>query len=226
MSQDFKITSRRNKITVRYQYVIFPFGTEELLNNLARTNSGYVLAPPPKTPVGRPMGATLDWSGTIGKKGNVLLSFDSISQIIGVDGTQIEECVNVFSEVLDIIKTTMEPEFDNHAIFYESVSNFSIETGNNPLQVIGKIKPEGKTYDVLSKIFQESIATYSLHLFSPDKKIESTDWFDFKIQPVTLKSEKVYDVMVVNRNKDKSNVDKFLSNLEESIRNVFVEIEK
>lgn len=224
MSQDFKVTSRRNKISVRYQFVIFPFGTEELLNSIAKTNLGYVLSPRPKTPI--PMGATLDWSGTIGKKGNVLLSFDSLTQLIGVDGAQIEECGNVFSEVIDIIKTTMEPEIDNNIFFYESVSNYTIETGKSPLEVLGKIKPEGKTYEVISEILQQPVASYSLHLFSPEKKVQSTEWFDFRILPVTLKSEKVYDVTVVRRSKDKSTVDKFLSNLEEFIRKIFAEIEK
>jgi len=224
MSQDFKITSKRNKLSVRYQYIIFPFSTGELLKNLARTNFGYVLAPPPKA-VNPPIGATLDWSGIVAKKGNISLYFDSLSQILGVEGATSDECINVFSEVLDIIKTT-EPEIDNHAFFYELISNYTIETGKSPLQTMGKIKPEGKIYDTISEMFQIPIATYSLHLFSLGEKIESTSWFDFKIQPVTTKSAKVYDVMVVYRDKEKSKVDKFFTNLEENVRKTFVEIEK
>lgn len=225
MIQEFKITSKRNKLTARFGYIIFPFGTGELINSIARTNLGYVLAPPPKLPP-PPLGGSFDWSGVVGKKGNVVIEFDSVSQVIGVDGRDISELINVFSEVLDIVKVSIEPGLENQAIFYELVSNYSVETGENPLERLGKIKPEGGLNEKINNIIQEPVLTYNFHIYGEDKKIQSTEWFDINIQPITLKSTKTFDVMTVYRSKDRSKVEKFVSNYEDYLRKIFDELNK
>lgn len=133
MPQSFKISGKRNKLSARYQYIIFPFSTGEYLSALAKSNRGYVLAPPPKGPQ-PPIGTSIDWAGTIGKKGNILLDFDSLTQLIGVEGSDPVESVNVFSELLEIIKTSVEPKIDDFLNFYELVSSYTVETGENPLE--------------------------------------------------------------------------------------------
>jgi len=223
MSQEFKIITRRNKLSARFKYIIFPFVTGELLNALARTSLGYILAPPPKIPP-TPIGLSLDWSGIIGKKGNVALEFDSISQIIGVEGSDSAESMSVFSEILDIVKASIEPTIDDYANFYELISNYSIETGEKPLERLGKIKPEGKLDEKIKDIIQEPVSAYSFHICSSDKKIQNTDWFDINIRPTTRRSEKTFDVMTVYRSKDKSKVEKFTSNYDDNIRKIFDEL--
>lgn len=225
MTQEFKIISKRNKLSVRYRFVIFPFYTGEFLNALSRTNMGYTLAPPPKTPP-TPVGATLDWSGLVAKKGNVMLEFDSLTQIIGTEGSDTTEPMNVFSEVLDIVKASIEPTMDDYAHFYEFISNYSIDIGTAPLEMLGKIKPEGGLYDRLKDIIQEPVSTYSLHVHSSDKKVESSDWFDMNIQPVTQKWNKTVDVMTIYRNKYKAKVEKFVSNYDDNLKKIFDELIK
>lgn len=223
MSQEFKITTKRNKLTVRYKYIIFPFVTGELQNALAKTKMDYILIPPPKTPP-TPIGASLDWTGIIGKKGNVAIQFDSVTQVIGVEGNEPAESVNVFLEILDIIKASLEPTIDDNAIFYELSAQYSIETGESPLESLGKIKPEGKLHENIEKIIQEPVSNYDFHIYASDKKIQSTDWLDIQIQPATRGSEKTFIVLVVYRNKDKSKVEKFVSNHEDYLRKIFNEL--
>lgn len=225
MTQEFRIISKRNKLSVRYRFVLFPFYTGELLNALSRSNMGYTLAPPPKTPP-TPVGATLDWSGLVAKKGNVMLEFDSISQVIATEGNDTTESMNVFSEVLDIVKASIEPTMDDYAHFYELISNYSIDIGKEPLEMLGKLNPEGGLYDKLKDILQEPVSTYSLHIYSSDKKVESPDWFDMNIQPVTRKWNKSVDVMTVCRNKDKAKVEKFVSNYDDNLKKIFDELIK
>jgi len=225
MSQEFKITAKRNKLSVRFEYIIFPFVTGELLNALARTNLGFVLAPPPKTLL-TPMGASLDWSGVVGKKGNIGVEFDSLTQIIGVEGSDTTELTNVFSEVLDIVKASLESTIDDYALFYELISNYSIETDESPLERLGKIKPEGNLHEKIKDIIQEPVSTYNFHICSSDKKIQSTEWSDIRIQPATRRSERTFDVMTVYRSKDKSKVEKFTSNYDDNLRKIFDELNK
>lgn len=224
MSQEFKITSKRNKLTVRYHYIIFPFVTGELLKALAITNLGYVLAPPPRAPP-TPLGASLDWSGIIGKKGNVSLEFDSVSQIIAVEGSDPTESMNVFSEVLDVVKASISSTLDDNADFYELISNFAIETGESPLEILAKTSQEGLN-EKITNIIQEPVSTFSFHVCTSNKKIESTDWFDINIRPASRRSNKTFDVMTIYRNKDKAKVEKFVSNYDDYIRKIFDELNK
>ncbi len=219
MSHNFKITLKRNKLTARHQYIIFPFTTGEYLSALSKTNLDYVLSPPPKTPLA-PIGSVLDWSGTVGKKGNVSLVFDSLVQNIGVDGSDPIESLNVFSEILDIIKTSLEPKNDKFVNFYELISNYSVETGQSPLEKLAEINPEGGLYDKIQGIIQEPVSSYSLHVCSSGKKIESTDWFDIKIQPKPRNAEKTFDIMAIYRSKEKSKVDSFVTNIEEYFQKI------
>jgi len=225
LPQDFKIISRRNRISARYQYVIFPFFTGELLETLTKTNMDYVVSPPPKTPP-VPLGQSLDWSGRVAKKGNVFLDFDSISQLIGVEGKEPIESVNVFSEVLDVVKASLEPKLDDHAHYYELISSYSIETGENPLEILGKINPQGELHEKVKEIIKEPVSTYGFHICTSTKKVEDADWFDIHIQPTTRRWNKTFDVMTIYRSKDKSKVDKFTNNYDDYIRKIFDELNK
>jgi len=222
--QEFKITAKRNKLSVRYGYIIFPFFTGELLETLTKTKMDYVVSPPPKTPP-VPMGQSIDWSGRVAKKGNVFLDFDSISQLIGVEGNEPIESVNVFFEVLDIVKASLEPKLDDHAQFYELISSYSIETGESPLERLGKINQSGLCEKV-KEIIKEPVSTYGFHICTSTKKIEDADWFDIHIQPTTRRWNTTFDVMTVYRSKDKSKVDKFTKNYDDYIRKIFDELNK
>lgn len=223
MSQDFKITLKRTKLSARYRYIIFPFTSGEFQNALARTNLDYIIAPPPQVPP-PPLGAILDWAGSVAKKGNIMLEFDSLPQIIRTQGSDPIETVNVFSEVLDIVITSLEPTIDEYAHFYEFISNYSIEIGKNPLEILGKIKPEGGLNEKIKDIIQEPVSAFSFHVCSPSEKIENSNWFDLNIRPTTRRSDKTFDVVTVYRNKDKSKVEKFVSNYDDNIRRVFNEL--
>ena len=225
MPQEFKIITKRNRLTVRFNYVIFPIVTGEIQNALAETSTGYALIPPPKTSP-TPVGTSLDWNGPIARKENVIIDFDSLTQVIGVDGKDATESLNVFSEVLDIIKASIDSTIDDHAHFYELISNYSIETGEDPLERLEKIKLGGELYGKIKEIIQEPVSTYNFHICSPEKRIQSTDWFDINIRPATRRSTKAFDVMTVYRSKDKSKVDKFTNNYDDYIRKIFDELNK
>lgn len=214
----FKIKSKRYRLSARFQFVIFPFTTGELLNALARVNLGYTLAPPPKTPV--PVGTNLDWSGVIAKKNNVLVDIDSVSQMIGVDSQNPVDAVTIFSEILDIIRVSLVPDLDEHQFFYELISNHVVEIDQNPLELMRK-HGNSDIIDSVSEILEESFSNYSVHLSSVGNTVNSTTWYDLKIQPTTLQSNKSFDVMTVYRKPTKESIDKFAQNIDQKLHSIF-----
>ncbi len=225
MSQEFKITAKRNKLSVRYRYIKFPFAAGEFLDTLAKADMGYTVAPPPNAPP-PPMGQVLDWSGMIASKGDVSIELDSFMQIMGCRADDITQLTNVFFEVIDILETSLVPNLKEYANFYEFISNYGIETGEAPLERLGRIIPEGKIYEKMKEILQEPILAYNFHIRSADKKIESTDWFNMNIQPTSRNSDRIFDVQTIYRDKDKLKVEKFASNYEDNLRKIFDELNK
>lgn len=224
MTKNLKIISKRNKFTARFNYIIFPFTSAELMLNLNQMNLGYQLLPPPKTP-NIPIGIKADWNGPIAKKGTAIIDIDSLVQVLGSESPSPEEASDVYSEVEEIIENTLAKNFDSHIRFCELVSTYTIQVKNSPLSTIRKIKPENDLYGKISKIVDEDVVSFAIH-FSSTTEIEDDHWFDLKIQPVITKSDSTFDVMVVYRDKNKTKVDKFARNVEDIIQKTFNELEK
>ncbi len=224
MNENLKIISKRNKLTARYNYIIFPFTSAELMLNLNQMNLGYQLLPPPRSP-NMPIGTKADWNGPIAKKGNAVIDIDSLPQVLGVESPSPEEASDIFDEVQEIIKNTLVKDLDSHTRFYELVSNYSIQLKNSPITTIRKIKPENDLYGRIGTILGEEIASFGMH-FSSTTEIESTHWFDLKIQPLVTKMDSVLEFMIVYRDNDKTKIDKFAKNIEDYISKTLIELEK
>jgi len=91
---------------------------------------------------------------------------------------------------------------------------------------LGKIRPENNLNEKIKDIIQEPVSMYDFHIYGSDYKIQSSDWFDINIRPTTKKSEKVFDIMTVYRSKDKSKIDKFVSNYDDTLRKIFDELNR
>lgn len=221
MSQKiFKITSKQYRYSVRFRHIIFPFTSSELLSALARTSSGYTLAPPPRVNI--PVGTSIDASGIIAKKGNSIINFDSVLQVLAVEGQDPVEIITVFSEIIDIIKTVLVPELEKNTVFYELIANHTVEIGQSSMKVLGKQRLEGTFNEFVSKTLGEEVSNYSIHISSsPTGKIDDPNWFDMQIQPFNRRPDVAFDVMTVYRKSERSMVDKFGKTLEENLRKIF-----
>lgn len=216
-TEQLKIFPEDIRLSVRYNYILFPFYTMDLLSSLARTQSGYTLAQPPKSPK-PPVGAKLDWAGPIARKDNVIIDFDGLPQIMGAEGKSPNDVVRIFSEVENTLYALGLKE--ENIRFYEAVANYSVETSKNSYEVMSKIKPQGDLFEKLERIFNEQIFSYAIHFRNKGDTVERHDWFDMRIQPSGGKSS-VFDIVTVFRNKEKSKVTSFLSNIEKSMEQIF-----
>jgi len=223
LAENLKIISKRNRVTARFNYILFPFTSGELMLSINQMNLGFQLLPPPKS-LNIPIGVKADWNGPIAKKGNVVIDIDSLPQVLGTDSPSPEDAFSVYLEVEEIVKNTLAKDIDSHTRFYEMISNYTFQTENSPIASIRKIRPENNLYDKIGKIVDEDIVSFAMHV-SSSTEIEDSHWFDFKIQPVSSRSHTTFDVMAVYRDTDKTKVDKYSRNVENYIHKIFSEIE-
>ena len=216
----FNIVCDGIRLTSKYNYFIFPFGSSELLSELAKLKVGYTLGAPPRA--GKvPIGAKLDWNGPVAKKNNVTIEFDSLVQVIGAEGKIPHDITSVFAEIIEIAKSNLGLNLEENTRFFEVNFNYSVETGKNPLTVLSKIKPEGELFDSLKEILHANVSTYALHFCNKNETVETADWFDIRIQPIAPRSTSLFDVLGIYRNKDLSKIVKFTNDIESSITKIF-----
>lgn len=220
-----KLIPITNRFSIKYDYILFPLSSGDLIDSLVRSNRGYILLPPPRMPR-PPIGARLDAAGTLARKGNAVIDFDSAPQILGVESPIPREAIEVLTETEELLKLNTNFTAEDHYRFYECISNYSAQTGKNPLNIFNKIKPEGELFSSIKNIINEPIATFGLHMCMPSETIEQNNWFDIKIQPDVNKSSTMYDILMIYRNKDRTKVANFLANAEKYIAEIITALEQ
>ncbi len=222
-SNDKMLIPTSNRFAVKRNYILYPIDSVDLMNALARSNLGYVIAQTPRVKV--PIGAKFDAVGLIARKGGTGVDFDYVSQIIGVEGLDPREVVATMAEVENIIQNELRINVEENVRFYEASSNYQVETGKNPLKILAQIKPPKEFYDSIGKILGISITTEAIHIAAISDTIESSEWFDMYIRPLPNRSSTVYDVTTIFRRPTREPVAEFLSAIEVTTTKLFDIIE-
>jgi len=209
---EIKLIPISNRIAVKRNYILYPIDSIELINALARSNTGYMVAPRRgPTP---PLGSRLDAVGPIARKGETTIDFDYVSQIIGVNGSNPREVTATLAEVESIIRDDLKINIDENIRFYESSSNYQVNTGKNPLKELAKITAPKDLYSSLSDILGMPIAAQALHISQKSETIENPEWFDMDIKPLPHRATYLYDVTTIFRRLTRSPVVEFLISIE------------
>ena len=219
------LTPLVNRFAAKRNYILYPIESIDVMGVLAKSNTGYLVSPPPRGPR-PPVGTRFDAVGIIARKGNCTIDFDSVTQIIGVEGPDPREVIATLFDVESIIQRDLKLNIEENIRFYEIMSNYQVETGNNPLKVLGNIRQPKEMYDSISGILNEEITNQSIHISSRSDTIETPNWFDISIRPLPNRSSKTYDVMIIFRRSKKGEVAEFLKSIENKISNIIATIEK
>jgi hypothetical protein len=81
---------------------------------------------------------------------------------------------------------------------------------NNPLHVFAQENNKSKKLKELNQIFGKNVSPFGLRLFPSNQIIDSTDWFEYSIQPFIYVPESLYQIRIVYRNKNFKQSDFFL----------------
>jgi hypothetical protein len=212
------------RFAVKRNYILYPIESIELMTALARSNTGYLVMPPRGVPKA-PIGARLDAVGIIARKGTTSVDYDHTTQVIGIEGPVPQEVVSIMSEIESIVQRDLKVDISKNVRFYEIMANFHMDTGNNPLKILGKFNQPKEVYDSISEIINERITNEGIHISSVSDTIETPEWFDMNIIPLPNKSSTTYDITVIFRRKEREAVSVFLTSIESIIQKIISTIE-
>jgi hypothetical protein len=213
---------QETRITIKLNFVLFPIETQDIMLFLGYY--GFLRTKLPPKP-NLPVDTKLEMIGLIASKDDVSIELNPDTQTLSARGPIFYNVSKIFQEVIAIIEKHIYYDFEKNSFYIESISSNRIKTGNSPLSNIQKL---GKLsiYNKFSKIIGQPAAPFSVHICSPEKTVNSKNWYDITIRPVPHQSESTYDIVTVFRNYEKSKVLKFVDNLEYICKNLIHIIEE
>jgi len=217
--KNFKNLSIR--FSIRINYVLFPFEILELIDILRK--SGYTPTPlPPAIPP--PRGMRLGMTGTIARKGDVIIDINDERGILTVTAPSSTLAVDEFNEILQLIRINLNVDLDEMASFYELIGHVEADTDQRAIENIGLLVKGNKKVEEFASILGNDISLFTLRLAPTGQVPNQTEWFDITIEPSVVKPS-TYNIQAVYRSHDKSKVQKFTEDFISKISKIIDVIE-
>jgi hypothetical protein len=109
--------------------------------------------------------------------------------------------------------------------FHETILSATAEGSKNPLETFAFDSNRYGISTKLYKMFGGEVSPFGLRLSPSKKTVDSTDWFEFRIEPYIFRPDKTYGIVYHYRSKDLKKLIEANSKLEEKIKNVILELE-
>lgn len=217
--KNFKNTSIR--FSIRFNYVLFPFDTVELISILMKSGYAPTAPPPPAAP---PRGIRFTITGTIARKGEILIDINDDRGILSATSPSPALSINGLNEVLQLIRTNLNVDLEKQASFYELIGHTALETDRHPFEKIGNIIKGNKIIEKLGEVLGEDVSLFTLKLAPRGHVPNQTEWFDLTIEPDIIKTS-TYNISAVFRSHEKSEVQKFTEEFMPNVSKLIVVIE-
>ena len=211
---------QRFRISLVLKSFYFPLTSSEVFDSL-KAREFEIGRPPAPFPTGPRAYVT----GTLARKRNVLLDIDNNRNLIGVQGESIEDTLQTFSDVVDLIREDFFVNMDEELDYVELIAHYLIKSDSNPFEVIQN-STELKFKGEIQKILDSEISEYRFSIVPKGILPSNRKWFEISISPKLTMPTKSYWVEVIFRDKTFSPVTTFSSNLNSTISNLINTLER
>lgn len=206
------IRYRRVSLSVGYTSILFPFDAGEFITALPE--QGFVLS---EALSPAPIGARLDISGPIGRKGDATLRLNTERNFIAVDGPDPSTVVSEFDSLESFLGDRMQ--FDSQAMsnYYELLADLTVTAERSPLKSIAERFSDLSILEEMSKILSSPTTVFGIRLVPRDGEPTGVEWYDIRLEPRVQQAHNYYLASVVYRSGDRTKVTKFAVELEQKV---------
>ena len=206
------VLTREAKYLVRLKYVLFPIDFRDIRKALTR--NAYELVPIRGPIPGRP--TRISWEGSVARKGETVVSYNTLLGLIGVTHKTIEEAKKGFEELAGITEKELGINLHSNVWYYEVGTHFNIETETPPVHRMAKITAGNPYFSKFAKVLGRDVSMFSVRLTPSNVIPNQEDYFEITIEQDILLAN-AYHIGVLFRNKKRSEIEKFSTNLEKNI---------
>ena len=193
------------RLIVRLMHVIMPFQLQGVRN--VATQLGYV----PLLPEGQRAGLGLEViSGRIARREDLDIEYSEEKQVLGVIGVNPEKASDAFSQLMVFIEKELGSN-NLKPFFYETTISSLVEGAMSPLETFASPSNGLKKAADLDKIFKQNVSPFGLRFAPSNGLVDATDWFEYRIEPFVPKPDKLYNIILIYRNKRLDQVKKSIN---------------
>lgn len=214
-----ELNLQRFRISLVLNSFFFPLTSREVFDSL-KAREFEIGRPPAPFPTG-PRSYV---SGTLARKHNVLIYIESDRNLVGAEGDSIENTIETFSEVMDMLTEDFFVNLDEELSYVELIAHYFIKSDGNPFEVI-KTSVESKFKDKFQEILKTSTSNYRLSIIPKEVLPTSRNWFEITVTPKLTMPTKAYWVEIVFRDENPNTVTAFARNLNSTISSIINTIE-
>jgi len=214
-----ELQPQKLRIRLVLKSFFFPLTSPEVFDSFKAR--GFDVGSPPAP---YPTGLRSYISGLVARKRNVLIEIDHNRKLVAVNGKSIEETLQTFSDMTDLITEDFYVNWDEELDFVELIAHYLIKSERNPFQVI-QDSTELTVGNKLQEILGSDISQSRLSLVQKGSSPSSRSWFEINISPKLTMPTKAYWVEVIFRDENDTAVTNFASNINSTITNIINAIE-
>lgn len=221
MSEENKLKTYVMRFSVRYNCIISPLDLNNLGEELVK--NGYKLTIPikvPPSPITRISG-----QGEIASKEGSIIDVNTDRVIVGVSSSNPVTAINIFQEILEILRLPNIIGIDKIPAFYEIQGRFEFFRIKNPRETLINMRNKMPIFDNIDKILGATTSLYNLRLCSADRPVDSPDFYEIVLEPNMGHPEESFDICVVYRNSNLEVIKQFFNEMPNNIINLVDEIE-
>jgi len=215
-----ELNLQKFRISLVLDSFFFPLTSIEVFDSLK--SRGFELGRPPAPLL---TGLRVYVAGVIARKNNVLIDVDSSRKLVGAEGGVIEQTLQVFSEVLSIIREDFFVDLDKETDYVELITHYLVKSDKNPIEMVQNAS-ELRFKDKFKQVLGMEVSDYHFSIVPRGVSPSSRNWFEINISPKLTMPNKAYWVEVIFRNVKCDMVTSFASNLYSTISTIINTIEE
>ena len=216
-----KAVSQSLALSVKYASVLPPFDTGQFLRAVAE--AGFFL-PEPIGPV--LPGQRLETRGTVARKAEISIRFDSERQILGVNAPDVDTLIKEMTSTESLLKSEFDFDSPSWAHYYEFLASLTVRAKSNPLKSWYTHFAQVPIMMEFSEVLGTEVCPFGIKLAAKEQGPNQPDWFDIHIQPLFQSPANRHMVEIVFRRSRREEVFAFVQGVEGTVSRLLSLIEK
>jgi hypothetical protein len=217
--EELKIEPQNYRLALVLETLFFPLTYPDLINSL-RKRGFQIEGPLPSI-----SGARAYLGGRLATKDGCMVDIDPDRKILANDGSNFEDVMKIHQELIVMAAEDFKVDLDKETDYLEMIASVTVRSGKSPLKEIQDFFKGLKGMEKFSEILGKDVTLYNLRITPKEALPGGKSWLDITIEPRVTMPESVYFVNVVYRNKDRSDVLRFSSEINMRILRLIQSIE-
>lgn len=198
-----EIRPERFRLSLVLNSVFFPVTSPEAFQSFSSRGFNILI------PQGRlPSGPRVYFTGPFAQKKGVVIDSDSNRNMVGTEADSSDNTVEVFLEVINILKEDFFVDLNTELNYVELIAHFLVLTDSNPLEALRDFTGI-RDRKAVDEILQAQTSDYRVSIVPRDVLPSDRKWFEINISPKLTMPTKAYWVEVVYRDKTHDRVTSF-----------------